>query len=94
MPVSVRVHLQKKFDMTPSCQLTNKNSTVSFSSAYNSMMRPRPPPGSLVLGQADHDDGRMTRLGLPLCDNIQVSVTRAGASLRTPLLEDDRESCV
>ena len=40
------------------------------SSAYNSMMRPRPPPSSLVLG----DDGGVTRLGLPLCDNIQVSV--------------------
>ena len=40
-------------------------------SAYNSMMRPRPPPSSLVLGQAD--DGGVTRMGLPLCDNIQVS---------------------
>ena len=56
------------------------------------MMRARP-PSSLVLG-ADHGDG-VTRLGaqLPLCDNIQT-VTSRGASLRTPLLEDDRESCV
>ena len=48
----------------------------------------RPPPSSLVLGPGD-DDG-VTRLALPLCDNIRAGAT----SLRTPLLEDDRESCV
>ena len=46
--------------------------------AYNSLQR-RPPasPGN-------------SRLGLPLCDNINLNRN----SLRTPLLEDDRESCV
>ena len=31
---------------------------------------------------------------LPLCDNINVARTSVRSSVRTPLLEDDRESCV
>ena len=64
---------------------------------FNSISR-RVPPSSLVLGQqgpAGYEDdliGVNTRLGLPLCDGINVNPNRA--SLRTPLLEDDRESCV
>lgn len=64
-------------------------------SAFNSISR-RVPPSSLVLGQEPgYDDdliGVNTRLGLPLCDSINMNPNRA--SLRTPLLEDDRESCV
>ena len=48
--------------------------------AYNSLQR-RPPASP---GRANG------RLGLPLCDNISLNRN----SLRTPLLEDDRESCV
>ena len=56
------------------------------------------PPNSLLLGDpfehrygyTSDKAGSITRLGLPLCDGISVNRT----SLRTPLLEDDRESCV
>ena len=59
----------------------NLKVTDSFYLAdYNSLQR-RPPasPGTVN-----------SRLGLPLCDNINLNRN----SLRTPLLEDDRESCV
>ena len=69
----------------------------NFVAYNNSMSRRGPVPpghsghnGHMVLGPEHDMVGVNTRLGLPLCDNINVNRT----SLRTPLLEDDRESCV
>ena len=61
-------------------------------SAYKSMSMSRRMPGPGVSGVGVDGDmvGLNTRMGLPLCDNINVN----RSSLRTPLLEDDRESCV
>ena len=64
---------------------------------YSSLPR-QTPPNSLMLGGPEEqgfsftgmNSASLTRLGLPLCDGITVNRT----SLRTPLLEDDRESCV
>lgn len=64
---------------------------------YSSLPRQTPPNSLMLGGPDDHGFGfsglnsaSITRLGLPLCDGITVNRT----SLRTPLLEDDRESCV
>ena len=64
---------------------------------YNSLPRQTPPNTLMLGGLDDHglsfssfNSGSISRLGLPLCDGITVNRT----SLRTPLLEDDRESCV
>lgn len=64
----------------------------TFSSVLNSLSRRAAPPNSLILENEHRDDiiGVNTRLGLPLCDNINT----IRPNLRTPLLEDDRESCV
>ena len=54
----------------------------------------RRPPTSLVLGSGPLEDRARLGPGLqPLCDNL-ASGGLHRASLRTPLLEDDRESCV
>ena len=64
---------------------------VDTRALYGSLPR-QPPPNTLVLGGVDEQgfSSSLSRLGLPLCDGITVNRT----SLRTPLLEDDRESCV
>jgi len=59
-------------------------------SAYKSMSMSRRMPGPGLSGVDSDMVGPNTRMGLPLCDNINVN----RSSLRTPLLEDDRESCV
>jgi len=60
-----------------------------------SSLHRKPPPSSLTLSSSSETDAvlktsSLRRTGLPLCDGINVN----RCSLRTPLLEDDRESCV
>ena len=64
-----------------------------YSTGFNHVSN-RVVPNSLSLERntvvaGDDMIGINTRLGLPLCDSINHVI-----NLRTPLLEDDRESCV
>jgi hypothetical protein len=71
---------------------------VEGRASYSSLPRQTPPSSLILGGQEDQhrfgfsslNSASISRLGLPLCDGITMNRT----SLRTPLLEDDRESCV